>query len=75
MMECKFCGKEIGTAKYLSQKDGSCSDCTSFCMKKCPNASTTTMSWHKEPCISCGNNPYQGKHIWNGREWIASDRH
>jgi hypothetical protein len=74
MVECKFCGKEIGTAKYLSQNEGSCSECTGVCMKKCKKASSVK-GWHNEPCVSCENNPYRKRYAWDGKEWIASDRH
>lgn len=73
-MECKFCGKEIGAAKYLSQKNGSCSECTNTCMKKCPDSSSV-LGWHYEPCVSCENNPYRTRHIWNGKEWVKNDRY
>lgn len=32
---CKFCRKPIKTAKYLSDFEKSCGECTIHCMKKC----------------------------------------
>lgn len=70
---CKFCGKEIKTGKYLSNSSRSCGECSSYCMKECPKASTTTMSWHKEPCVSCLHNPYRIAHKRGGKEWVKND--
>ncbi|MEE0900681.1 MAG: hypothetical protein UIM25_07265 [Bacteroidales bacterium] len=60
-MKCKFCGKEVHTEKYLSvnEKDISCGECTSYCMKTCElGKSGKVQGWHFEPCLSCKNNPY-----------------
>lgn len=71
---CKFCGKEIHNGKYLNnRKEGSCGECGSYCMKKCEKASNTSMSWHKEPCVSCKHNPYRIKYKWDGKRWVKND--
>lgn len=68
---CKFCGEEIHNGKYLNNnQEGSCSKCTSYCMKQCEKASNTRMSWHKEICVSCEHNPYQKRYAWNGGKWV-----
>lgn len=74
-MLCKFCGKEIKTEKYLrpEKEDGSCSECTQYCMKKCKKSSGAGMSWHKEPCINCKHNPYKTKYRWSGERWVKDD--
>ena len=70
---CKFCGKEVRMAHYLSQSERSCGECTQHCMRKCELMKTNTLSWHKEPCIKCEHNPYRSKYEWNGKEWIKND--
>lgn len=70
---CKFCGKEFSSAYFIGKKHGSCGECSAYCMKKCEIASTTTASWHKEPCVLCSNNPYKIMHTWNGKEWVKND--
>ncbi len=68
---CKFCGTEIQGQKYLTtKKEGSCPECTSYCMKQCSKAGSTTMSWHKEPCVSCEHNPYKKQYRWEGGKWV-----
>ena len=71
--KCKFCGREIDVAKYLSQTEYTCGLCSAHCMKNCELASKTTTSWHREPCVSCEKNPYRIKHAWNGKEWERND--
>lgn len=66
---CKFCGKKISTTSFLSKNDYSCGECSSYCMTKCPTASSTSASWHKDPCVSCEHNPYKIQHVWDGRKW------
>lgn len=73
--ECKFCGKRFNAAYFISKKEYTCGECSAYCMKKCPLASSTTMSWHREPCVSCEHNPYKLRHTWNRKEWVKNDRH
>lgn len=70
---CKFCGKKIRIGQYLTKSKLSCGECSSYCMKQCPIASKSTTSWHNEPCVSCGHNPYKIKYVWNGKEWEKND--
>ena len=70
--DCKFCGKLFDSAHYISKKEYSCGECTAYCMKSCKPASTTTMSWHKEPCISCEHNPYKIRHKREEGRWIKN---
>ena len=58
---CKFCGKEINTAKYISQSESSCGECTRYCMEKCEKVKTMPIAlvgWHTETCKNCEYNPY-----------------
>ena len=71
--ECKFCGKIFNAAYFISKKEYTCGECSSFCMKKCAYASTHLASWHKEPCVSCELNPYKLRHTWNGERWVKND--
>lgn len=74
-MICKFCGKELNDKeRYLRREsdDGSCVECTSYCMKICEKASSIK-GWNFEPCISCNHNPYKLQHTWNGRKWIQNE--
>lgn len=57
-MFCKFCGKKIDAAKYLHVDERSCGECTSYCMKVCELNKKSLLSWHREPCKSCPENPY-----------------
>ena len=66
---CKFCRKPIKTAKYLSDFEKSCGECTIYCMKNCEKILTSMTNWHVEPCVSCKHNPYQKNYIWNGEQW------
>lgn len=52
---CKFCGAVVNSGHT------SCRECTAYCMTKCEIASSTEISWHKEPCTSCEHNPYNRK--------------
>ncbi len=73
---CKFCGKEFSAPEFIVLKydnNRSCGECTTYCMRECEIAGRTTMSWHKEPCVSCKHNPYRSKHTWNGKKWIEND--
>lgn len=70
---CKFCGKPIKNAPHFlgdESRQYSCGECSSFCMKQCPQSAKSGISWHKEPCVSCNHNPYKINHIWNGTEWV-----
>lgn len=66
---CKFCGKplvgERADWKY-------CQTCGNYCMKKCKLAASG-VTWHKEPCVSCENNPYRLRHVWDGEKWTKED--
>lgn len=66
-MKCKFCGKAFTSEKYTAPTHGSrsCGECTRYCMTKCKIASSTTTSWHREPCTLCEHNPYKRRY---GRE-------
>lgn len=70
---CKFCGKEFSAAYYIGKKEYTCGICSSYCMQSCKIASKTTTSWHRQPCISCDNNPYAIKHKWDGRKWVREN--
>lgn len=67
-MICKFCGREVHAERYLSAKDNDvyCGQCASHCVKKCElGKSAKVQGWHFEPCLSCGQNPYNKKEqIW-----------
>lgn len=61
---CKFCGGQLnGRGEWRA-----CPTCAKYCNTKCPIAASG-VTWHGEPCVSCGHNPYRIKHRWNGKRW------
>ena len=64
MSVCKFCGGKLNGRGDWS----ACPTCGSYCMNKCPIASSG-VTWHKEPCISCEHNPYKLRYLWDGEKW------
>lgn len=69
-MKCKFCGKEIKNIPVLkSTEPTSCPECNSYCNRKCKKHGTQTLSWHKEPCVSCDHNPYRKMHVFEDGRW------
>lgn len=65
---CKFCGNYMPN---ISSGD-TCHECTRYCMENCKEASSTKTSWHKEPCVSCTDNPYAKLHKWEGEKWVKN---
>ena len=71
-MKCKFCGAELPTEAYLSKYTVTCAKCIRYCNQVCQKHNDGLLSWHKEPCVSCENNPYRRRYRWDGK-WILKD--
>lgn len=74
-MNCKFCGKEINSQKFITDNESyACNECEAYCMSKCKEALKVTTNWHTEPCVSCKHNPYVVSQLWkwNGMGWVKN---